>query len=268
MDNKNCINCNAELSGSYCSSCGQKAEVNRITFKTLFQDYLGRLFGLDTKFLRTVKDLATNPGIVARSFNEGNRVKYMGPVAFFFIITTLYLLSFSILGVSIEEFMLSSSNEMQELSNPSASNRELALRQKMMKTIMSTISENMRIMSFLIIPFLGIVGKWFYRKSGLNFLEHTTNAFYMLGQGSILAILTVIIFKTTAYNASFHVLLVSTLYYMWATVKFYEKKGFWQWVKGLFFFIVSYTLFVTTFSIIVGLAIFGYIKFINPEFIG
>ncbi len=264
MDNKNCINCNAELSGDYCSSCGQKAGVNRITFKTLFQEYLGRFFGLDTKFLRTIKDLAISPGKVGRTFNEGNRVKHMGPVAFFFIITTLYLLSFSILGVSIEEFISSTSKDMQMVDNSAQSDQELALQQK----IMEIISENIRIMSFLMVPFLGIVGKWFYRKSGLNFLEHTTNAFYMLGQGTLITILSVIIFKIAAYNPSFYVLFFSALYYMWATVRFYEKRGFWQWVKGLLFFIVSYALFLITFMIIVGLAVVGYVKFINPEFFG
>jgi hypothetical protein len=139
MENNTCINCNNELAGNYCSSCGQKKGVDRITFKTLFQEYIGRFLGLDTKFIRTTKDLTINPGIVSRTFIEGNRVRYISPISYFFIFTTLSLLSYSIVGVDINEFFLNTSEGFQTISNDSETRQQVLFQEK----FLSVFSQNM-----------------------------------------------------------------------------------------------------------------------------
>lgn len=265
MDNKNCINCNSELSGSYCSTCGQRGEIERITTKSLFSNYVGRIFGFDTKFLRTIRDLTLSPGKVGRTFIEGNRVRYIDPVGYFFIITTLMLLTYGVLDVDIQEFMFSNSNQFSEMAGQEARTEQ---QEEFQQSMLEILSENMRILGFLIIPFFAIVGKLFYRKSGLNFLEHTTHAFYVQGHTTILSILAIILFKITSINVNMYIVVLFIPYFAWAAMKFYHKKGFKQWLKGVMLYIVSTIFFMIGFMII-GTALFLlYVMLINPEFFG
>lgn len=265
MEANNCINCNSDLSGAYCATCGQKNGISRITTKSLFTNYLSRIFGFDTKFLRTVRDLTLSPGKVGRTFIEGNRVKYIDPVGYFFIISTLMLLTFAFLNVDITEFMFTNSNQIAELGGQEAPTLR---QQEFQQKAFQVLSDNMRVLGFLIIPFIALTAKLFYRKSELNFLEHTTHAFYVQGHTTILTILAIILFKVTAINLNIYIIFVFVPYFAWAAKRFYEKKGFWQWLKGVIFYFVSNIFFVMAFMG-VGIAVFFvYVKFINPEFLG
>jgi hypothetical protein len=264
MDDK-CINCDLELTGIYCSNCGQKGEIERITSKSLFSNYVGRIFGFDTKFLRTIKDLTISPGVVGHSFIDGNRVRYIDPVGYFFIITTLMLLTYAVLDVDIQEFMFSNSNQFSEMAGQETPTER---QQKFQQETFQILSDNMRLLGFLIIPFIAITGKLFYRKSGLNFLEHSTHAFYIQGHATILTILAIVLFKFTGINVNMYVTVLYMPYFAWAALGFYHKKGFWQWIKGMLFYIVSTILFMIGFMVIGGAFIIIYIKFIDPRFLG
>lgn len=264
MDDNKCINCEIELTGAYCSSCGQKGQIERITTKSLFSNYIGRIFGFDTKFLRTIKDLTISPGIVGRTFIEGNRVRYIDPVGYFFIISTLMILTFVLLNVNIQDFLYSSSNQISQIGEQSKPTiKQLAMQQK----VMQLASDNMRILGFLVIPFIALTGKMLYKKSGLNFLEHSTHAFYVQGHTTILTILAIILFKITGINTNLYIIVVFIPYFMWAALSFYQKKGFWQWIKGLIFYLVSNLLFFLAVTITIAGVGYLYVKFINPAFL-
>lgn len=257
-----CINCNYKVDGNYCQNCGQKAEVERITTKSLFSQYIGRIFGFDTKFLRTVKHLTISPGIVAQTFIGGNRVRYIDPIGYFVIITTLFLLSFALLGVDITDYMMSASSDFSTLGTD-ASERQRAFQEK----YISFISNNMRLFGFLVIPFFGLVAMWFYRKSNYNYLEHLTNVLYLQGHTAFLNIIAVILFKITSVVVSAYMLPFALLYFTWGTLKFYKKNGFGQWIKGIVFYLFSFTLFMISFILLALAVLLAYIKWINPNYL-
>ena len=85
-----CLNCGEELKGEYCYNCGQKAEVKRYSFKTLFDDIFGSLLDLDsTSVVKTFKLLATKPGAFIQSYLSGKRIDYLSPFKYLFIMLTL-----------------------------------------------------------------------------------------------------------------------------------------------------------------------------------
>ena len=259
---KECINCGSISSGNFCVECGQKKEVERITLASLFNQYLGRLIGLDTKFLRTLKDLTISPGIVGQSYIQGNRVRYIEPVGYFIIFTTLFLLSFSIFGVEIEEYMRSNANSFLTAQQQTADQTEFQ------ELMFETMSKNMRLLNFLSVPFFGLVSLWFYRKSNYNFLEHLVNVFYLHGHLSIFSIISVIILRFTGYQTIGYIAFISTLYYAWGVVKFYEKKGILQWIKAIVLYMIAMLLFIITLMILTSIVLFVYVKFFNPDFLG
>jgi Protein of unknown function (DUF3667) len=127
-------------------------------------DFQSRIYGFDGMFPRTIKDLTIRPGIAAHEYIEGNRIKYYGPVGYFFLMITVVLLLLSLVEVSFYDLMIKSS-QLTEI-------RENSGQEKFLKIFSEWIVNNMRIFSFLIIPFTAIGSRILFRKSGLNLLEH------------------------------------------------------------------------------------------------
>ena len=77
-----CLNCSAQLSGPYCSQCGQAAHAHR-TLAHLFEEVLHGLIHFDTKAWRTLPMLAFRPGTLTRNYIFGKRARYISPLALF-----------------------------------------------------------------------------------------------------------------------------------------------------------------------------------------
>ncbi len=77
-----CLNCSTPLTGAYCAACGQKARVHR-SLRTFFGDLVQGLFNFEGKIWRTLPMLAWRPGEMTRRYVEGERARYVSPVALY-----------------------------------------------------------------------------------------------------------------------------------------------------------------------------------------
>ncbi len=77
-----CLNCSTPLTGAYCSACGQKARVPR-SLRTFFGDLIAGLFNFEGKIWRTLPLLAWRPGEMTRRYVEGERARFVSPVALY-----------------------------------------------------------------------------------------------------------------------------------------------------------------------------------------
>ncbi|MES2905309.1 MAG: DUF3667 domain-containing protein [Pseudomonadota bacterium] len=77
-----CLNCSTPLTGAYCSACGQKARVPR-SLRTFFGDLVAGLFNFEGKIWRTLPMLAWRPGEMTRRYVEGERARFVSPVALY-----------------------------------------------------------------------------------------------------------------------------------------------------------------------------------------
>jgi hypothetical protein len=91
-----CANCKAELVGSYCSRCGQSAHVHRSLWH-MIEEVLHGLLHFDTKSWRTIPLLIARPGLLTRRYIEGQRVRYVSPLALFLFCTFMMFFVFSCL---------------------------------------------------------------------------------------------------------------------------------------------------------------------------
>src|SRR5258705_13671611 len=99
------LNCGGEVTSNYCPNCGQRSGVKRITLREGWHDFLARVYGFDGMFPRTLRDLTLRPGFAAKEFIRGNRMKYYGPVGYFFLMITLFLLVIGFTGTELKDFM-------------------------------------------------------------------------------------------------------------------------------------------------------------------
>ena len=77
-----CLNCNAQLDGSFCRNCGQKAKVHR-TLSAFWHDLIHGVFHFDGKIWRTLPMLVWHPGVLTRRYVHGERAKFVSPLALF-----------------------------------------------------------------------------------------------------------------------------------------------------------------------------------------
>ena len=92
-----CLNCDAELIGSYCAQCGQSAHVHR-TIGAFWHDLLHSVLHFEGKIWRTLPLLAWRPGELTRRYIAGERARFVSPVAIFLFSVFMMFAVFSLVG--------------------------------------------------------------------------------------------------------------------------------------------------------------------------
>ena len=77
-----CPNCGAQRTGPYCQACGQAAHLHR-DMAGFAHDVLHGVFHFDGKFWTTLPLLAFRPGQLTRRYIDGERAKFVTPMAMF-----------------------------------------------------------------------------------------------------------------------------------------------------------------------------------------
>lgn len=92
-----CLNCQTPLIGSHCHRCGQPAHVHR-TAGGLFHDIAHGVFHLEGRTWHTIPLLFWRPGELTRRYAQGERVKFVSPMALFLFSVFLMVASFGVFG--------------------------------------------------------------------------------------------------------------------------------------------------------------------------
>lgn len=94
--NQHCKNCDTPLESTfkYCPKCGQETSDN-LTFGILFSKTISDYFSVDARFFRSFIPLMFRPGVLARRFVDGKRLKYLHPAQFYLFISVLFFFLFS-----------------------------------------------------------------------------------------------------------------------------------------------------------------------------
>jgi Protein of unknown function (DUF3667) len=79
---KACLNCGTPLVGSYCYACGQQARVVR-TLGAFAQDFLTGALNIEGKIFKSLPLLAWRPGELTRRYIDGQRARFVSPLALF-----------------------------------------------------------------------------------------------------------------------------------------------------------------------------------------
>lgn len=87
-----CLNCGKEVSGRYCSHCGQENLVPRESFRHIMSHFITDYLHLDEKFFSSLKPLLFKPGFLTNAFNAGQRMRYVHPFRLYIFISIIYFL--------------------------------------------------------------------------------------------------------------------------------------------------------------------------------
>ncbi len=82
LHNHACANCGTLLTGRFCHACGQAGHLHR-SLLHLVEEMLHNVLHFDAKGWRTLPLLAGRPGMLTRRYIDGQRTRYVSPLALF-----------------------------------------------------------------------------------------------------------------------------------------------------------------------------------------
>lgn len=108
-----CANCSAQLAGPYCHQCGQIAHVHRSLLHIL-EELVHGILHFDTRSWRTLPLLFGRPGLLTRRYIDGQRTRYVSPLALFLFSVFLMFFVFSTLAGSKASSRTRTAAELEE----------------------------------------------------------------------------------------------------------------------------------------------------------
>lgn len=94
-----CLNCDTSFASPHCPQCGQKRDVHR-TLTAVGHDIVHGVLHLDGKFWRTLPLLMFKPGKLTRRYIDGERAKFVNPMAMFLFSVFLMFAVFQMVGLT------------------------------------------------------------------------------------------------------------------------------------------------------------------------
>lgn len=89
---KNCLNCQTEVVGRYCHSCGQENLEPKETVWHLVQHFFNDITHFDGKFFETVKYLLRKPGFLSLEYMRGRRMSYLNPIRMYVFTSAIFFI--------------------------------------------------------------------------------------------------------------------------------------------------------------------------------
>lgn len=93
-----CLNCGTLLQGSHCHECGQKAHLHR-TIRGFLHELAHGALHFEGRVWHTLPLLVTRPGELTRRYIEGERVRFVSPLALFLFCVFLMFSVFQVASV-------------------------------------------------------------------------------------------------------------------------------------------------------------------------
>lgn len=191
-----CANCEELLAGDYCHACGEERAGRRdLSLKHFFKRSLQELIDIDqSKVLRTLRALLTQPGHLTNEYFGGRRGRYLSPLKLFltaFAASVLLYTAYAPVNAydigAVLKAQGGGGNAMREYE-------KLAARKKMdLKTLNEQISERLqryfdwtKNLAILLLALFMIAIYW---RSGRFYVEHLVFTLHLFSFSNILTII-------------------------------------------------------------------------------
>jgi len=97
----NCANCKSELTGDYCSNCGQPAKSRRGPIWKVVGEFAEEVFAPNSKFFASILTLLFKPGALSKKFIDGKRVSILPPVRMYLVVSLIFFIVFQIPEIDV-----------------------------------------------------------------------------------------------------------------------------------------------------------------------
>lgn len=226
-----CKNCEKPLTSesNFCSFCGAKVILNRLTFRNLAYEISQRVFDLDNSFFRTFAQLFVRPEMVIDSYIQGVRKRFLNPISHLGIALTLSgIIIFVMQKVMTPEMFFAYGRQLPE---------EVAGK------LYNSIFDYSSLFFILYIPVFAVAGYLTFNRKDYLLSEYIIAYIYILSQWSIFLFpisLMVLIFAPTSYiDLSFPTLFIMIGYSVFAMQRIHRYAAAAATLRAILFFILT-----------------------------
>lgn len=228
VGSRDCLNCGAELGGTFCSDCGQKATAGRLEARRLVAEGLRQWLNVESALGRTIIGLTRDPGRVCREYVAGRRKRYVHPFKYCLTLVALYFIVNTLAGLEI-------GLRLEGPSDPETAERVEAVRTFIFRHISNIL--------FLALPFFATALRFVYRKAGYNVAEIYAFVLFVTGHVFLLSIPMLALNLVLPQGVIMLLRQVFHLgFFTWAAVTFFDARTLW----GILLAMASHTFYIAS----------------------
>jgi len=254
-----CKNCQSQLnpSSKYCSACGAKVIKNRLTIKSIANDFSAQFLNYDNRFLQTFITMFTRPEAVIDGYVGGLRKRYMNVLGYFAVAVTLT----GFVSYVNNKFFPGRFEKLYEGIAEDENSAQVSI------ALYQFITEYQTFIMFAFIPIFAAMTKWvFWNYKKYNYSEHLVLNMYIYSHASIVVgVLTLIsqidtrLFEANAVLS----MAIQVLLYAYVLKRLFQLN-FWRIVvKTLFFLVLLIPLYLIL-IVVVLIAMFLFTDLFDP----
>jgi len=169
----NCGNCGAQLTGPFCSQCGEKKLTPKdYSLGHFLEEAIDSVTHLDSRFLRTLKLLLRKPGELSNAFFHGGRSRYTKPLSLFIIINIVFFFvqpHTGLFGYKYSQYMKDQSHHaavQEHLGKTGESEQSYATR------FNANLQNQKKSLMIFAVPVLALFMMVLFAGSGRTYAEH------------------------------------------------------------------------------------------------
>ncbi len=213
MSSALCANCNRELSGKYCSNCGQKAETHRLNWHFLWHDLQHGLIHFDKGVAFTLKELSTRPGYSIKEFLEGKRVNHFKPISLVVLLGGVFAFLYHSSHIRFPAMITKNDKGALEL--------------------LDWVFTHFSVMELINIPLTAAATTFVFRKYGYNFIEHFVINTFISAQRLTVCILLfpiLVIYSGTSQLFSYFIIvgIANIIFLFWTYKQIFSTASFFE----------------------------------------
>ena len=183
---KLCVTCKSEISGHYCSNCGEKViDEKDYSIKTFLHNTLHAFTNIDNTAFRSFYYLIKRPGFLTKEYLTGRRKPYLKPVQIFLIANLIYFIVQPLtkfngfntpLHTQMHRLPYSRIASVMVENKLEKSNVSYDDYERIYNTRSTTYAKSL---IFLMIPMVALILKLLFIKSNRCFVEHLIFSIHM-----------------------------------------------------------------------------------------
>jgi len=234
MEYNNCKNCKEQISvdWEYCPICGRPAILKRIDMHYIVQE-IADFFFANKGLVYTIKNVLINPGDSVRQFIAEDRHRFMKPITFLVITTLIYALVSHLFNVKLDDVFV--------------------IEGVAISPIQYWIMENPRYTNTIVVLFVALWVKIFFKKTDYNFFEIFILMCFICGITTLIDTVLVVIQGVSTLNIISASICITAIYQTWAIGHFFDKNKAASYAKAFLSFIfgvLNFAFLVTVATII------------------
>jgi hypothetical protein len=237
---RTCPNCNAVMSGHFCSECGQQKIVSsELTLGGFVLHAISEVFNIDARFFRTLRLLITKPGFLTSEYLRVRRASYATPTQLYVVITAVFFLASIRVDFDVDSLVQQVPTLQQNIAKRAAAEH---VSPEIIKDRMNNTLENyIPFYTLFIIVFFALCLRLVYR--AWYYIEHLVFALHFITAVLMVWIFSIILeafIPALSQNLSIlFVVLISVVYLVMALRRVHDSV-WWRIVPTVVAFLMLF----------------------------